>query len=129
MFFDFVYGSVNISKIREIDVAREDAVRITFNDGGAKIYGTFGDADRAIEQFNRTIQQLIPCTAPLYNVYDNGDGTYCTERVHFRALCADGRVRSLASPDRFFELADEASNFNGCYTEERLGGFPAGVNS
>ena len=125
MFFDIGRKCVNISKIREICVARRDALRITFDDGDTEVYSTRGRAEKVVERLGKTILQLIPCTSRLYNVYDNRDGTYYRERVDYLALCADGYVRSLASPNIFFELAEEASNFVGCFTKERLDEYPA----
>lgn len=124
IFFDLGSKSINISKIREISITRKNAIRITFDDGDTDVYSIRGSAEKTAERLGKTIVQLIPCTSHLYNVYDNRDGTYYRERVDCLALCADGYVRSLASPDIFFELAEEASNFVGCFTKERLDEYP-----
>ena len=124
IFFDIGAKSINISKIREISIVHKDAIGITFDDGDTNVYITRGGADNTSERLGRTILQLIPCTSHLYNVYDNKDGTYYRERVHYLALCADGFIRSMSSPDVYFELADEATNFVGCFTKERLDEYP-----
>jgi len=124
IFFDIGGKRVNIGKIREVSITRKNALRITFDDGDIDVYSTRGRAEKTAERLGKTILQLVPCTSHLYNVYDNRDGTYYRERVDFLALCADGYVRSLASPDIFFELAEEATNFVGCFTKERLNEYP-----
>ena len=126
IFFDIGRHSVNTGKIKVMEVARKYAVRITFDDGDTDIFSTGYDAERVIESIGKTILQLIPCVTPVYNVYDNGDGTYFHEPVSYLALCSDGVIRSLATPDGFFELAETASNFRGCYEKHRLVEFPKG---
>ena len=123
-FLDVKNAIINVSKVREISIARKDAVRITFDDESTGVYSTCGDAERALEQFGKSVVQVIPCTTHMYNIYKNNDGGYDHERVRFLALCVDGGVRSYASADLFMELAEEASNFVGCFCEERLIDFP-----
>ena len=127
IFIEFKDTLVNIGKIKEISLARKDALRIAFDDGSTEVYSTYGDADRAAETLAKTVVQIIPCTAPLYNVYkDDGEkGVHFHERVQFLALCADGAVRSFADADMDLVLADEADNFRGIFTKDRLKDFPA----
>jgi hypothetical protein len=125
IFYDFnLNKSINISKIRGIDIAGKKSLRITFNDGDSEIVNTYGDAETATELFGKTILQLIPCTAPIYNVYDNHDGTFLRERVDYFALCVDGVIRSLDCVDGYFDFADGASNFKGFYIENMLDEYP-----
>jgi hypothetical protein len=125
IFFNIIgTKSINIGKIREIGIARKDALEITFDDGNTEIYSVYVNADKVIERFEKTIIQLILCTTPVYNVYSNRDGSYFHERVDYLALCADGTVRSLSRADICFELADEVSNFTGCFHEDRLYDYP-----
>ena len=124
IFLDLKNASVNVGKIKEIGIARKDAVRITFDDESSDVYSTYGDAESFMERFDRTVLQIVPCTVPMYNVYKNDDGTYFHERVEYLALCADGSVRSYASADLYLELAAEASNFVGYFCEENLKNFP-----
>lgn len=120
IFFDIGDKSININKIRELDVLSKKSVKIIFDDGCSEFYNVRGDAEKTVERLGMSVVQLIPCTAPMYNIYDNKDGTYYHEKVHHLALCADGAVRSFAHPDLFFDLAEEASNFVGCFMENRL---------
>ena len=124
IFFDIGHKSVNISKIKEISLKRNDTLRITFDDGDTDVYSIRGCAEKTLERFGKTILQLIPCIPHLYNVYDSQDGTYYRECVNYLALCADGIVRSMASPDIFFELAEDTFNFVGCFTKEQLSEYP-----
>ena len=116
--------SVNVSKIKEIGVARKDALRIVFDDGTAEIYSVSGDAAREMELIRMIVTQLIPCPASVYNVYSNEDGSYFHERVYYLALCADGAARSLSLADGFFEIAEKYSNYVGCHEESKLCAFP-----
>ena len=125
IFYNFnMNKAVNISKIRAIETAGKNALRITFDNGDTETVNAHGDADTAAELFGQTILQLIPCTVPIYNVYDNHDGTFFHERVDYFALCADGVIRSLDNADGFFQFADDASNFKGFYGESRLDDYP-----
>ena len=124
VFYDIKGKSVNVSKIREIGIARKDALRIIFDDGDSEIYSVYGDAADEKERLGMVITQLIPCSASFYNIYDNEDGGYFRERVDFFALCADGAVRSLSNADGYFVIADVTSNFIGCFEESRLSYFP-----
>ena len=72
---------------------------------------------------DKTIIQLVPCTAPMYNVFKNDDNGYFHERVCCLALCKDGLIRSIAGGE-YFDFADEESNFVGCYDEDSLIDFP-----
>ena len=127
-FFDADKG-VNISKVREIKAACEDKVRITFDNGDTKTFSTESDANYAVELFNKTIVQLIPCTAPYFNVYSD-DETYSVERFDYFALCADGEIRSLTGADMFFELSDNECNFVGFFSEDMLAQYlKSGVGS
>jgi hypothetical protein len=128
MLFELGDTVININKIKQIGIESKKAVSVTFDDDTTEIYGTYGDAERAVEQLGKTILQLIPCITPMYNIYKNGDGTYFHDRVYYLALCADGCVRSLAAPDYFFELADEANNFVGVFTIEGLKDYPVNAN-
>jgi hypothetical protein len=130
LFFELRDVIVNVNKIKEVGIARKDALRITFDDDSTEVYGTYGDADSAAENLGKTIIQVIPCTAPMYNVYRNKDekGIYHNERVYFLALCADGAVRSLSGDDLHMELAENATNFVGVYGKERLKDFPESEN-
>ena len=123
-FFDPDTG-VNISSVREIDIARKNAVSITFDNGDEQIYEVGKDASKEIECFGRTIVQVIPCAAPFYNVYRNTEGVgYIHERINYFALCVDGEIRSLSDAQTFFELADEMCNFVGIISEPMLGKYP-----
>jgi hypothetical protein len=124
IFFKFNGIRVNISKIKEISIARKDAIRITFDDGSTDIFSTYGDAEDALQRFDKTILQLYPCVEPTYNIYQDGDETYFRERVHYLALCADGEIRSVAGTEGFIELADVVDNFVGCFNEKRLEDYP-----
>ena len=123
IFFKIRNIRINTGKVRDIAIIREDALGITFDDGKTEIFDTYGDARLDIEKFEKTIVQLIPCTAPIYNVYKYKDG-FSHERVDFFALCADGEVRSLDKADMFFELAEESSNYIGYFDEDQLCEFP-----
>ena len=120
-FFDGEKG-VNISKVREIRMTRKNEVKVTFDNADTKIFDTEVDASHAIESFNRTIVQLIPCTSPYFNVYEDGDN-YSHERIDYFALCADGEIRSLTGADMYFELADNVCNFVGFFNENMLAEF------
>jgi hypothetical protein len=122
--FFSVNKGVNIGNVREISIANNNAVHITFNNGDTEIYNTRGDASGEIEDFGRKIVQLIPNAAPFYNVYEESGGGYIHERVDYFVLCADGIIRSLASAEMFFELADDLSNFKGFFSEDMLGEYP-----
>ena len=127
IFYDFntENKAVNISKVREIDIARKSgALYVTFDNGDSEVYSVHGDVEDAAIQFGRTIVQFIPCAAPTYNIYKDGEESYFHERVEFFALCADGEIRSLANADGHFELADEALNFIGFFGEDRLHEYP-----
>jgi hypothetical protein len=118
---------VNIGKIRGISVAQKNAVQIIFDNGDSEIFSTNLDANIDLKLFRNTILQVIPCTAPLYNIYENEDNTtYFRERVHFLGLCADGEIRSFTCADGFMELVDidMANNFIGFFSEENLEDFP-----
>lgn len=129
MFYDFKNDSlVNIGKIKEVNVAKKDSIRVIFDDDSVKIYNAHGDARNAVKRFGKTITQIVPCDAPLYNVFMNDDETYFYERVHFLALCADGVIRSIDGSDGFFELSDEANNYVGYFNEDRLGDYPESKN-
>ena len=119
--------AVNIGKVRGVDVAGKNILRVTYDNGDAEIISTHNTAEDAAEQFGKTILQIIPCAVPTYNVYDNHDGSYFHERADYLALCADGAVRSLSLSDGFMELAEEASNFEGFYGAERLHEYPINV--
>jgi hypothetical protein len=126
VFLDIKNTKVNISKIREINIARKDAVRITFDDGSSNIYSTYGNAETDMKLLESIILQVIPCASPLYNIYKEDDGSYYRERVEYLVLCADGTIRSLTDMDGCFVVAEEAANFIGFFNEERLKDFPAG---
>ena len=128
VFFDIKDSAVNISKVKEIGIAGEKALKISFDDGTSEIYEVYGSAEKAAERFGKYIVKVIPCAAPYYNVYKNNDGSYHHERVYFLAMCADGVIRSFAEPYRFIDLADEAKNFIGYYIESDLGKYPASVD-
>lgn len=127
IFYELENTSINISRIRKIGSVGEDAVRIAFDDGSMDIYHTQCGAAQAMKYLERTILQITPCPSPLYNVFNNNDGSYFHERVFCLALCADGIVRSL-SGGGYFDLAEEASNFVGCFSEESLDEYPESVN-
>ena len=125
VFYDFNMNDyINISKIQGIGIAGKKAQRITFDGGDSEIVNTFGDSETATELFGQTILQLIPCTAPIYNVYDNHDGTFLRERVDYFALCVDAVIRILDCVDGYFDFADGASNFKGFYIENMLDEYP-----
>ena len=127
IFFRIRNIRINAGKVRDISIAREDALSITFDNGETEIFDTYGDAHYDIEKIEKTIVQLIPCTMPVYNVYKHTDGSYSHERVGYFALCADGEIRSLNKANMFFELADESSDFIGYFDEDQLGEFPQAV--
>ena len=74
IFFKIRNIRINTDKVRDVSIIREDALGITFDDGKTEIFDTYGDAQYDIEKFEKTIVQLIPCTAPIYNVYKQKDG-------------------------------------------------------
>ena len=124
IFFKLNGIRVNISKIKEISIARKDAVRITFDDDSTDIFSTYGDAEDTIKRFEKTILQLFPCVEPTYNIYQDGVDSYFRERVHYLALCVDGEIRSVAGTDLFVELAEESGNYVGCVNEKLLDDYP-----
>lgn len=75
----------------------------------------------------KKIIQLIPCAVPMYNIYKNDDGSYFHERVCCIALCADDIIRSIAGGE-YFDFAEDACNFVGCYGEESLAEYPTSAN-
>ena len=59
LFYNFnMKNTVNISKIRKIDVARKNAVHITFDNGDTDIHSTSLEAETAIEIFGKTIGRI-----------------------------------------------------------------------
>ena len=129
IFFEVKDSIVNVAKVKAISLAGDNAVRIEFDDGFTDVCSTHGGAERALEELGRAIVQLVPCAAPMYNVYKNNDGSYYYhERVYFLALCVDGAVRSLAAAGSSLTLADGSKKFVGYYAAERLKEFPASVN-
>ena len=129
MFFDLKDTTVNINKITEVKVSGNNTLDITFGDGKARVYRANGDAHITARQMtNDFIVQVIPCHAPVFNVYEesneNGQRIYFHERVNFFALCIDGTVRSLSNADGFYDFVDGAKNFVGFFDEDMLGGFP-----
>jgi len=123
VFCDLPNAKVNVNDIREILKEGENHVRIVFTNGDCQRYQAF-NADVHIKRITEHIQQLIPCTAPLYNIYEEPDdgelAFFSWERVNFLALCADGSVRSLTSCNGYFEFADEISDYYGCFAKDEL---------
>ena len=129
VFYDLPDAKVNINNIREILKEGENHVRIVFTNGDCQRYQAF-NADYHIKRITEGhIQQLIPCIAPLYNIYEEPDDDceiifFSWERVNFLALCANGSVRSLTSCNGYFEFADEMSDYYGCFVKDALFEFP-----
>ena len=72
------------------------------------------------------VVQVIPCVAPLYEVYskDSRDEEFFCNRLHFVGLCADGEVRALTLTEGRFEVVgDNVKNFCGIIPEKRLPGW------
>ena len=124
IFIELGNKCINIDKIREIEIAQNNIINITFDDSSVGAYNTYEDAENAVVELTRTIVQLVPCTSPLYNVYKNRTGGYFHEQVDYVALCADGMVRSLAKAEYSLTLAEEALHFVGCFDEDKLDDFP-----
>jgi hypothetical protein len=126
LFFNVKHATINAAKVRELytDAERDDAVNITFDDGYTELYSTDGDGYKVIEKLERSIIQIIPCTAPIYNIYENEDGSHWHERVHYIVLCLDGEIRSLYHGDGDFEFAEDLMNFVGCFDEDSLIEYP-----
>ena len=126
VFLDIEDSAVNLSKIRAIGIESEKALKITFDDGSTEVYEIYDSAEKAAERFGKMIVNVIPCTAPFYNVYKQNDGSYTHERVYYLAMCADGIIRSLADPKRYraMDLADLKHNFIGYVHENALDKYP-----
>lgn len=123
IFFEVKNTLINISKIKDISLAEKHSVRITFDDDSEGVYETREEAFYTLELLGKTAVQLIPCAAPMFNVFKNEDGSYFHERVSCLALCADGAVRSLTGAD-YIAFAEEEKNFVGFYDEGGLTHFP-----
>ena len=128
VFFDVDDTAINLSKVKEIGIAGEKALKISFDDGTSQICEVYDSAEKAAERFKKFVVHIIPCAAPFYNVYKNNDGGYSHERVYFLAMCADGAVRSFAHPKynctMDMNLADENDSFIGYFNENELIKYP-----
>ena len=120
---------INVGQVRKMEICGTKSVRVTFNDGSYEtysIYSTVRDAEKVMDNFQKTIIQIVLCTEPIYNVYNNGDGTYSHSPVRYLALCVDGIVRSLDNWYGPMKLAEETCNFTGYFPKDNLYRLPSG---